>query len=225
MTGGFLDRSAPDITAEYSRYIDGDVLGKLIVRNLLVNRLGHPPEKVFTPVGRYGDAKVKYAKAGAVVHDPGDGHVEVSGKRVTFEVKCARINMANRFRGDASSENWAFTNLLASPGKKLKTYDVLIAVGVRVLGLEHEHFWPYLELQRKKLQAQGRPFELHTRPHEPEYLSLCSFFMLPRSRVMANGFRTHLASVSSCRYAAYHARGYDTEACRATWLRAVELAE
>lgn len=222
---GFLDRSAPDVDAEYSRYIDGDVLGKLIVRNLLVNQLGYPAEEVFTPVGRYGDAKVKYATTGEVNHDPGDGHVQVNGRRVTFEVKCARINMANRYRGDAaSSENWAFTNLLSSPGRKPKSYDVLIAVGVRVLGLEHEHYWSHLERQRKELQGRGNSFELHARPHEPGYLSLCSFFMLPRGRVATNGFRANLASVGSCRYAAYHAWGYDTDACRARWRRAVELA-
>ena len=63
---GFLDLSAPNTAAEYARHVDGDILGKLIVRNFLINRIELPAESIFTPVGRYGDAAVKYAKSGSV---------------------------------------------------------------------------------------------------------------------------------------------------------------
>ncbi len=53
---------------------------------------------------------------------------------VLFEVKCARINIANRSRG-GMAENRAFQGLLTSPGKCDKEYDVLIAITCGNLGL------------------------------------------------------------------------------------------
>ena len=76
-------------------------------------------------------------------HDLGDGHVDIGPRRVTFEVKCARINIANRSLG-YTSENWAFVNLLHSPGKTAKSYDILVAIGVLTLGLEDERYWQYV---------------------------------------------------------------------------------
>ena len=137
---GFLDLLAPNVAAEYARYIDGDLLGKLIAKNFLVNRLGYASEAVLTPLGRYGDARAKYATPGTVIHDPGDGHVHTTQGRISYEVKCARINMGNRHTGN-TAENWAFVNLLTTPAKVPKSYDVLIAIGIATLGLEDELGW------------------------------------------------------------------------------------
>lgn len=141
---GFLDKTAPSTESEYSRYLDGDILGKILAKNFLVNRLGYSHDAVFIPVGRYGDADNKYAKSGLVVRDPGDGHVQTDAGVLTFEIKCARINVANRHLGQKAG-NWAFTNILRSPGKAEKGYDLLIAIGVLVLGLEDSRYWDNLK--------------------------------------------------------------------------------
>jgi len=217
---GFLDLSAPNTAAEYARYVDGDILGKLIVRNFLVNRVELPPEAIFIPVGRYGDAAVKYANVGKVSHDPGDGHVDLPTGRLTFEIKLARINIANRSRGGAD-ENWAFVNLKHSPGKAEKSYHLLIAVGLSTLGLEDDRYWMHLRQLDTKLRAKGLPSRLDSLPHEDEYLSRCSFFLIPRTNLKYNYFRVNLTSVNKSAYASYLARGSDTVGCRKQWTNAV----
>jgi hypothetical protein len=116
---GFLNQIAPSVELEYSRYLDGDVLGRILTKNFLVNRLGYQIDNVVIPVGRYGDAGIKYATDGVVAHDPGDGYVNTSIGPLAFEIKCARMNIANRHIGQ-QAENWAFTNILRSPGKAEK---------------------------------------------------------------------------------------------------------
>jgi len=225
LLGGFLDPSAPNLAAEYSRYIDGDLLGKLIARNLLLNRLGYDRHTVFTPLGRYGDAKVKYPSPGTVAHDPGDGHVFSGKRKITFEVKCARINIANRSLG-GTSENWAFVNLCHSPGKVQKTYDVLIAVGVSTLGLEDDRYWKHLLALHERLRAQGHASKIDALPHQPEFLSLCSFFFIPRLKLKTNYFRVHVDGIDRSPYAAFRAWGYDETGCRQRWAAAIsESAE
>lgn len=217
---GFLDVSAPSTAAEYARYVDGDILGKLIVRNFLINRIGVPPEAIFTPVGRYGDAVVKYANPGNVTHDPGDGHVDLPSGRLTFEIKLARINIANRSRGGAG-ENWAFVNLKHSPGKAAKSYQLLVAVGVSTLGLEDDRYWTHLRLLDAQLRAKGLQSRLDALPHEEEYLSRCSFFLIPRTSVKSNYFRVNLTSVDKSAYAEFLARGSDPACCRKQWASAI----
>jgi hypothetical protein len=215
-----LDPSAPNQRAEYSRYIDGDLLGKIITRNFLVNRCGFSLGSIYTPIGRYGDASKLYATPGSVIHDMGDGYVDVETGRVTFEVKCARINIANRSLGH-TLENWAFVNVLHSPGKAPKTYDVLIAVGLHTLGLEDDKYWQHLQKCQDMLRDGGYASRIDALPHEPEYLSLCSFFIVPRSKLQTNYFRVNLGTVSKNQYGAYHARGYDQTRCREIWDNAV----
>ncbi len=217
---GFLDLSAPNTAAEYARYVDGDILGKLIVRNFLINRIKLPAKSIFTPVGRYGDAAVKYANADTVAHDPGDGHVDLPTGRLTFEIKLARINIANRSRGGAD-ENWAFVNLKHSPGKATKSYQLLIAVGLSTLGLEDERYWTHLRQLDTQLRAQGLQSRLDALPHEEEYLNRCSFFLIPRTSLTYNYFRVNLTAVDKSAYASFLARGTDPAACRQQWANAV----
>ena len=219
---GFLDLSAPNPTAEYTRYIDGDLLGKLIARNLLINQFNYSSGDIFTPIGRYGDAKPKYAKKGTIAQDPGDGYVQIADRRITFEIKCARINIANRARGD-TSENWAFTGLRHSPAKMQKSYNVLIAIGLYVLGLEDSNYWSHLRSRHNLLQSQGHPSRLDALPHEQDFLSLCSFFIVPRLALPTNYFRVNLASVAASPYAAFHARGFDKQRCESIWQNAIAV--
>ncbi|TAM40484.1 MAG: hypothetical protein EPN61_11210 [Burkholderiaceae bacterium] len=213
---GFLDPQAPNSIAEYSRYIDGDLLGKLIAKNFLVNRVGYQSSDVSTPLGRYGDAARKYAIEGGAVHDPADGFVETKIGAVSYEVKCARINIANRYKGE-SKENWAFVNLSTTPAKKPKSYGVLIAIGITTLGLENERYWEHLHDLLTTLHEARIPARVDALPHEEDFLSLCSFFVLPMSEIRTNYFRVNLNSVEASRYGQYRAWGHDRARCLSVW--------
>ena len=218
---GFLDRHAPNIPAEYSRYLDGDILGKILAKNLLLNVLGYSDDRIFIPLGRYGNADVKYATPDKVLHDPGDGHVMHEDRKVTFEIKCARINIANRSRG-STQENWAFSNVRTTPKRVPKKYDVLIAVGLRTLGLEDERYWKYLE-QVKALRAkQKRHFNVTSAPHEASFLATCSFFIMPMKEVPTNNFRLHVDAVDKGIYGKFRGWGDESERCRKLWRQAVD---
>ncbi len=229
---GFLDQSAPSAEAEYSRYVDGDVLGKLITKNFLLNRAGYSAEQVIIPVGRYGDAKDKYSTKWKKSNDLGDGYIIDANSptdRLTFEIKCARVNIANRYLGqpkEKQKENWAFTNILTSPAKEKKSYDILIAIGIGTLGLEDEGYWKHFEeLVQKKYQSEGRHVSLGAKPHQSEFLSLCSFFIIPFSEIPTNGFRLNIQSIpKSKKYSCFHARGDDSAGCKRVWDYAISQA-
>lgn len=216
-----LDPNAPSQTAEYARYLDGDLIGKILTRNFLVNRLGYKSESVFTPIGRYGDARVKTDQFG-VVRNPGDGHIEIDGMRITFEVKFARINIANRARGE-KAKNWAFVNLKHSPGKAKKNYDVLIAIGALTLGLEDENYWRELNSVLSGLRLRALPTNIDAMPHETDYLSLCSFFIIPMRKLPTNYFRVNIDSVEGSQYGKYRAWGHDEARCKEVWGNALKV--
>jgi hypothetical protein len=48
---GFLDPSAPSILAEYSRYLDSDILGKILFRNFFLNVLKFRENEIYVPLG------------------------------------------------------------------------------------------------------------------------------------------------------------------------------
>lgn len=216
-----LDPLAPSEAAEYARYLDGDLMGKILTRNFLVNRIDYTHESIFTPLGRYGDAVVKYNQS-SVVHDPGDGHIDIDGVRITFEVKFARINIANRSRGD-TSKNWAFVNLKHSPGKAEKKYDILIAIGSMTLGLEDNNYWPDLNSILEGLKMKEVPANINAMPHESDYLSLCSFFIMPMCNLPTNYFRVNIDSVESSGYGKYRAWGHDEVRCKEVWGDALKI--
>jgi hypothetical protein len=217
-----LDPRAPSAAAEYARYIDGDLLGKIVTRNLLINVLQYPADKIYTPIGRYGDAATKYVGPAEVVNDPGDGHVDTPHGRVTFEIKIGRINMGNR-KTWKLAENWAFVNILHTPAKMPKAYDILIAIGLRLLGLEDENYWSHLQSTYGNLRNRGLPCRLDALPHERDFLSLCSFFITPRADVPTNYFRINVDRVDQSIHKAYRAWGYDEQRCREVWAKALEV--
>lgn len=222
---GFLDKNAPSPEAEYSRYLDGDILGKILAKNFMINRAGYRFENIFVPVGRYGDAETKYLDSNQVVVDPGDGYIETEIGKVTFEIKCARINIANRDKGRVA-ENWAFNNILTSPGKTKKKYDLLIAIGVDLLGLENAKYWEHLQNSKNKLQESGRSFSLETQAHQVDFLDICSFFIIPFNKINTNYFRVTLSAISKSLYCQNLASGSDSERCMAVWKGALgELAK
>jgi hypothetical protein len=146
--------------------------------------------------------------------------VDCGSRSITFELKCARINIANRSNG-AKLENWAFVNLQRSPGKAEKQYDVLIAIGIAALGLEDGRYWEYLNTTFATLRANGHAAKVDALPHEAEFLSLCSFFIIPRTRLKTNYFRVHLHCLTTSYYSSFHAWGHDQLGCRQKWSAAI----
>ena len=226
---GYLDSNAPSIEAEYSRYIDGDILGKLITQNFLKNRLGYKDNQIIIPVGRYGDAKSKYAEAGKVIKDPGDGSVTIRQRKITFEIKCVRINIANRYLG-YSLESWKFSNVFTSPSKRArKTFDILIAIGLRTLGLENDDYWKHLKNLQTEFAKNGRNTLLDAQPHEERFLSLCCFFVIPNHETTLgkNSIHFNVRKLADSPYSKYQAWGDDPAGCKAVWnnaLRAIYAA-
>ncbi|MNB92436.1 hypothetical protein D3C75_395390 [compost metagenome] len=218
---GFLDKNAPSEEAEYSRYFDGDILGKIITKNFLMNCVGYTADEIFVPVGRYGDANTKYSNINQICLDPGDGHIKTQSGNLTFEIKCARINIANRHAGK-SAENWAFSNIRRTPKKSEKKYDLLIAVGMNLLGLEDQNYWAHLQESKNKIQQGGGNFSLETMPHQPEFLNLCSFFIVPFKDVEKNYFRVTLHKISKSLYHQNLAPGSDPDRCAEVWRNALK---
>jgi hypothetical protein len=151
-----------------------------------------------------------------VTHDSGDGYVETLTGQLTFGIKCARVNIANRYLGQ-EAENWAFSNILKSPAKVEKRYDILIAIGVLVLGLEDKRYWDYLRTVQEQYRAEGRIVLLDAKPHQAEFLSICSLFVIPFIAMSKNFFRLTIHSISKSNYSQYWAWGDDETRCKAVW--------
>ena len=218
---GFLDPKAPSIKAEYSRYLDGDLLGKLIAKNFLLNRLGYRNEQIDMPLARHGDATSKYANKGKLIANLNDGSVATRQGTIRLEIKCARINIANRYLG-RTKHNWAFKGMLTSPSKKKRMkYDVLIAIGLRTLGLEDADYWKHLRSLQAQFQKDGRKLSIEALPHDKRFLSLCSFFVIPKCEISTNQIRLSIEAIPNSQYAPYHAEGDDTVGCKRIWSKAL----
>lgn len=207
---GFLDAGAPNLTAEYGRYIDGDILGKMLFKSFLVNIIGLNESQVYVPVGRYGDVKGRSSLRA-------DAQVDVDKERLDVELKCARVNIANRTRGD-TQPNWAFGKLLATPqGINRQSYDFAFAVGVLALGLEDPGYWDYLAQNARLHLEAGRDFKLDAAPHEAPYLMRCGFFLIPYGDIRTNFFRVTVSSIPTNQNRTFFAWGYEQDECRNIW--------
>jgi hypothetical protein len=205
---GFLDQRAPTVQSEYARYIDGDILGKIVFKNCLLNLLGIPSSSITIPLGRHGDA------------DSGgsdDATVLVGRRKLSIELKSARFNIANKKYGQ-TKENWAFANLLKDPKTRSKrSYDIAVAIGLRVLGLENPNYWSYFDAVLHGYTSQGIAIDASTMPHEPGYLALCSFFIIPFAQVKTNYFRVTVDALPQSPYRLFHAWGFEKDRLKALW--------
>jgi hypothetical protein len=211
---GFLDERAPKVDAEYGRYMDGDILGKFLFKNFILNRAKVPTSDLHIPVGRFGDVGTSWT-CGA------DAQVRIDGKWKEIEIKCARVNIANKTRG-GSTENWAFNKILETTSGESKQFDLACFIAVRTLGLEDPNYWPYLATLNKEYSRYDIPFKCDALPHEVEFLSLCSFIIVPHSRLVSNYFRVMLSTLSTGEYSNYHAWGHELRRCRLIWNSAVK---
>jgi len=210
---GYLDKSAPSIEAEMSRYIDGDIVGKMVFKNLCLNVLGLQPWDLRIPLGRHGDLV-----DGRAVKT--DALIEKTDVRRKIEIKFSRTVIPNRGLGN-TRKGWAFSRLLTSPDKKRKRYDIAVCVGLALPGLEDSEYWEYLEKYRARLADKGIDVVPTALPYQVEFLALCGFFILPRKVIKADLFRARYGVLEKNKYRDYFAWGHEKDKCRELWRKAV----
>lgn len=213
---GFLDKRAPSPEAEYVRFLEGDVFGKLIFKSYLLRVIGLDESDIRIPIGKWGDMD-------AESHGAADASVRVSDRWLAVEIKLARLNIANKTKGQ-TEPNWAFNNILHSPSKTTKAYDILFAVGVNVLGFENPRYWDYFSNTISIMSAQDPGMSESVMPHEPEFLNLCGAFVIPFSNIPSNHFRVTRRALSASRFNKYFSLLSDTEQSRGNWRDAVSAA-
>jgi hypothetical protein len=214
---GYLDKDAPSIESEYSRYIDGDIFGKILFKNIMTRVVGITPEGLQIPLGRHGDRISGKEQSG-------DAQVSVNNRWYDCEIKFARVNIANKTLGQ-TEENWAFASLLTTPTGGRKTYDIAIAIGARVLGIEDDRYWGYLNTMCLAHQRAGRAITPEVLPHQEEFLSLCGIFILPRQVISGKGyFRVTLRALAGNKYRDYFAWTHDYPRVRSLWHSAIDAA-
>jgi hypothetical protein len=210
---GFLDPNAPNVGVEYRRYLDSDVLGKIIFKNFAINIAGCSELDVEVPIGRFGDAR----DAGKFLTDV---PVRISKRWRQVEVKYARINIPNRHRG-SRNENWAFSRLLKTADGSRKSYDVAFIVAARERGLEDPNYWRYEQVCEEQYRKSERDFDSNAMPHERPFLSRCGFLVIPRRDLEDNNFRVSHTTIGIEKYRDYFSWGSKPQDCRRVWKRAM----
>lgn len=213
---GFLDPKAPSVEAEYVRYLEGDIFGKILFQNFAMNIWSLKSNQIKIPIGRYGDI-------GADATPRADALVLVGKKWLDVEIKFCRINIANKTRGD-TEHNWAFTHILKTPAKEEKKFDILFAVGAEILGLEHPDYWSHLAAVSKAKAKKGIQVGVNALPHQKEYLNLCGTYIMPFHAIPTNHFRVTLGAIKGNHLFNRFSWGWDVERCRKLWHSAVAEA-
>jgi hypothetical protein len=213
---GFLDKQAPSPEAEYVRFLDGDVFGKVILKSYLLRVIGLDESDIRVPIGKWGDTNVES-------HDIADASVRVNDRWLAVEVKLARLNIANKTKGQTEA-NWAFNNILRTPSKAGKRYDILFAVGVNVLGFENPGYWEYFRSTVSDLSATDPTLSERVLPHEPAFLNLCGAFVLAFSGIPNNHFRVTLRALSSSPFNQYFSLLSNSMRCKEIWASALAVA-
>lgn len=206
---GFLDDQAPSPEAEYVRFLEGDVFGKMLLKSYLLRVIGLNESDIRIPIGKWGDMN-------AESHGAADASVRINGQWLSVEVKLARLNIANKTLGQTKT-NWAFNNILHSPSKATKTYDILFAVGVNVLGFENPGYWEYFRNTVSELSVSDPHLTETVLPHEPAFLNLCGAFILPFPKIPNNHFRVTLSALHASSFNQYFAWLSNTIRCKEIW--------
>src|SRR5688572_18650047 len=123
---GFLDRCAPSFEAEYLRYLDMDLFGKILFKNLATNVLGILEANLDIPIGKFGDGPDRSRFRGDARVRDGEGDW------LTCELKCSRFNVVNRYRG-GTQRAWVVSNTkLLRPDV---VFDIAVIFGLRLPNL------------------------------------------------------------------------------------------
>lgn len=188
----------------------------MLLKSYLLRVIGLNECDIRIPIGKWGDMN-------AESHGAADASVRVNGRWLAVEVKLARLNIANKTMGQ-SKTNWAFNNILRSPSKAAKTYDILFAVGVNVLGFENPGYWEYFRNTISELSAADPSLSEAVLPHEPAFLNLCGAFALPFSSIPNNHFRVTLSALNASSFNQYFSWLSNSVRCKEIWGSALTVA-
>lgn len=212
---GFLDPHAVSVEAEYTRYLDPDILGKIVLKNFATNVLGLDPKRIRIPLSRLGDL--------GTYKDACDAGVRFENRTYNVETKCSRWVVATRCKANPSPR-WAFSGLLHSArGRERSEYDLVFAVGINAPGLEDSlGYWKHLHSLKKEHEAEGRSFELSVWPHHQAFLSRCGIYILPREVISKNHFDVTIRTLSQRQDFDFFSWGHDIRRLRYVWQRAID---
>ena len=230
---GFLDPNAPSIEAEYVRFLDSDILGKFVFKRFMLDVIGASADEVFIPLGK----RVAQVRLGRVC---ADAQVRIESKWIDIEIKCACLKRAagasRRVR-----EKWSPGGLTKTPKGLPRRYDIAFVVCVNLLGFDDQSYWQDLQRITKRNEAicqkfphlhPTRSFSQATGPDAVEYLTECTFFIIPFAAIRRNGFCAYPQKSKESNafraypqkrneYAEYEATGRDRESCHALWTKVV----
>jgi hypothetical protein len=215
---GFLDPNAVSIEAEYTRYLDPDILGKIVLKNFAINVLGLEPRHIRIPVSRHGDV--------GNYKDLCDAGIRIGNRTYSVETKCSRHTVAKRSRLVDPRPRWNFSKLLYSARSRQERsdYELLFAVGIDSPGFEDsEGYWRHLHALRKKHLSGGRPFDFSVWPHDAAFLTRCGFYIMPRVAIRVNQMDVTIRKIPRGKDDEFFAWGHDFARLREIWLHAIRI--
>lgn len=215
---GFLDPNAVSIEAEYTRYLDPDILGKIVFKNFALNVLGLDARNIRIPVSRHGDV--------GNYKDLCDAGVRIGARMYSVETKCSRHTVAKKTRLVDPSPRWNFSKLLRSArsGNEKSEFEILFAVGINTPGFEDsEAYWRHLHRLRKESLGAGRPFDFSVWPHDAAFLTRCGFYIIPRVAIRVNQLDVTIAAIERRSDYQFFSWGEDFQRLRAVWQHAVDI--
>jgi hypothetical protein len=213
---GFLDPNAPSIIAEYSRYLDADILSKIVLKNFALNVLGI--KKIRIPLSRQGDL--------GIYKDSSDAEIYLD-RWYTVETKCSRWVVAKRCKIDPKPR-WVFSGLKHSAkGTERGKYDLVFAVGINAPGLEDSFgYWRHMDSLKKDAEKEGRDFDLSAWPHDCEFLNRCGIYILPRQFIFTHCKNVQditIRTITERRDYEFFGWGYDIPRLRKVWQRTIQI--
>jgi hypothetical protein len=215
---GFLDPDAASIEAEYTRYLDPDILGKIVFKNFAINVLGLDRKHIRIPVSRHGDV--------GNYKDLCDAGIRIGPRIYTIETKCSRQTVAKKTRLTDPSPRWNFSKLLRSArsGQDKSDFEILFAVGINSPGLEDSQaYWRHLHALRKRTLAEGRPFDFSVWPHDAAFLARCGFYIIPRAAIHVNQIDVTIAAIERRTDYEFFSWGEDFNRLRHVWEHAIGI--
>jgi hypothetical protein len=216
---GFLDPYAVSIEAEYSRYLDADLLGKILFKNFALNVLGIKDDAIRIPLSRQGDL--------GNYKDLSDIGILFENRPYRIETKISRWVVQKRNKINPIPR-WAFSGLKHSAnGTERSQYDLVFAAGIHAPGLEDSlGYWRHLYSLKAAAKEEGRDFDLSAWPHEHKFLNLCGIYILPRQFISAhcknNQYITVRALENRSDYE-FFGWGYDIPRLRKVWQHAIQV--
>jgi hypothetical protein len=216
---GFLDLYAVSIKAEYTRYLDADLLGKIVFKNFALNVLGIKEEAIRIPLSRQGDL--------GPYKDLSDAGIRFENRSYSIETKISRWCVQKRNKIDPIPR-WAFSGLKHSAkGTERGQYDLVFGVGINAPGLEDSlGYWRHLHSLKKEAEKEGRDFDLSVWPHEREFLNQCGIYILPRQFIFAhcrNSQYITIRTIPERRDYEFFGWGHDISRLRKVWHRAIQV--